>query len=110
MARSEEVKEVLTAFAWQTDIGSYARQRLESKPNWKRRVKKLAVLSSDATHWKEAPEAWKDPRRILPRPATVRSELARRELGWQPMIARPECLRLIGDWLEYAQIVTTSES
>ena len=110
LVKSEEVKEVMKAFAWQTDVGSYARQWLESKPTWKRRVKKLAGLGSAATYRPESAEAGKVPLRILPRPATVRSELARRDLGWQPMIARPECLRLVGDWLEHAQIVTPSAS
>jgi predicted dehydrogenase/nucleoside-diphosphate-sugar epimerase len=110
LAKSEEVKEVLKAFAWQTDVGSVARQWLESKPTWKRRVKKLAGLGTAATYRPESAEACKEQLRILPRPATVRSELARRELGWQPMIARPVCLRIVGDWLEYAQIVTPSET
>ncbi len=110
LAKSEEVKEVLKAFAWQTDVGSVARQWLDSKPTWKRRVKKLAGLGSAATYRPESAEACKEPLRILPRHATVRSELARRELSWQPMIARPECLRIVGDWLEYAQIVNPSES
>ena len=110
LAKSEEVKEVMKAFAWQTDVGSVARQWLESKPTWKRRVKKLAGLGSAATYRPESAEACKAPLRILPRPATVRSDLARRELGWMPMVPRPECLRLVGDWLEVAQIVTPSET
>ncbi len=110
LAKSEEVKEVLKAFAWQTDVGSAARQWLERKPIWKRRVKKLAGLGSAATYRLESAEACKEPLRILPRPATVLSDLARRELSWQPMIARLECLRIVGDWLEYAQIVTPSDS
>jgi predicted dehydrogenase/nucleoside-diphosphate-sugar epimerase len=110
LAKSQEAKELLKAFAWQTDVGSYARQWLESKPTWKRQFKKLAGLSSAAIYRPESAEASKEPLRILPRSATVRSELARRELGWQPMIARQKCLRLVGDWLEYAQIVTPSKN
>jgi len=110
LVQSEEVKEVIKAFAWQTDVGSVARHWLESKPTWKRRVKKLAGLGSAATYRPESAEAGKEPLRILPRPATVRSELARLELGWMSMVPRPECLRLVGDWLEYALIVTPSET
>lgn len=105
LVKSEEVKEALKAFAWKTDIGSTARRWLETKPSWKRRIKKLAGIESAAIYRQESSETGKEPLRILPRGAAICSDLARRELAWQPMLPRSECLRLVGDWIEYAQIL-----
>jgi len=100
-----ELKALLKAIAWDTPAGSMARQWLESKPNLKMRAKRLAGLGTAAVYRADLGSHANAPLRILPRMATVKSDLARQKIGWEPLIPRAICMDRVGDWLEYAQIV-----
>jgi len=105
IGKSDEAKALIKAIAWQTPIGSQARQWLEGRPKIKRSAKRLAGLGMAAIYKKEAMVAEKSPLRIFPRLGVICSDLVRRELGWKPMIPRQQCLQFVGDWLEYSQMI-----
>jgi predicted dehydrogenase/nucleoside-diphosphate-sugar epimerase len=105
LAKSEEVKAAARKALWTDPLGSYPRSWLERSPAVKRRLKKMLGMESAAVYRRPSANGSGDCLQITPRHAEVRSDLARKLLGWEPLLTREECLERTWQWCEAARLV-----
>ncbi len=105
LAASDEIKAFASKALWTDPIGTTPRWLLSRSPALKKSLKRMLRMQSAAVYVRPAPGGSGDILEITPRLAEVRSDLARRVLGWQPLLDRAACLDRTYEWLQAARIV-----
>jgi nucleoside-diphosphate-sugar epimerase len=91
-------------------IGSTPRWLLSRSPALKKTVKRMLRMQSAAVYVRPERGGASDVLEITPRFAEVKSDLARKVLGWQPLLDRMTCLGRTYQWLQASQIVPASDA
>lgn len=110
LASSDEVKALARKALWTDPIGSTPRWLLSRSPVLKKTVKRMLRMQSAAVYVRPERGGASDVLEITPRFAEVKSDLARKILGWQPLLDRMTCLGRTYQWLQASQIVPASDA
>jgi predicted dehydrogenase/nucleoside-diphosphate-sugar epimerase len=103
LVKSPEFRGLGRRFLQTDPVGRLPRSLLERSPSLERRLLRLLGTDTAVIYRRGAAEA-EDLLRVRPRPAQIRTDRARRLLGYEPAVDRDRAMGLTWEWLRDARI------